>query len=668
MSLELRVRGWHGSAGDSSRDRFSPTPTLPLPITTPTGRRRRLSAVLATLSLPGKIFFIVITYSVILSIWTLSTKPSSLVTLSSETIHDNSNRSIVDVVPLTTSINNKDNVVNEQQPPQSISIETWVPKPQLQSPDELVSKIKTLGFATNTAADSTDIQADKPQVRREFSLDSLPFKQCSSTYETPSPDRHQRCCLGHSGLTCFPNLVIVGAQKAGTTALHSYLLFHPNLLPGKKKELHVFDLDRNFMDVTSRFRAHLPTIPTTPTSWNNTSASRMQITLDSSPSYIADSRACTRMSSTLHPDARFIMLLREPVERLWSDVQMKKRRVDVQDELLLDLVPRFHKQVYDCIQSVFYRMPGRISIGSSSASSSSSRSSSPFRDLPSNPKDFKHCVPPEISKHARFPAFSRYIQVRTPHTVKFVNECLAKSPEAVIECVQSDEFRGKILTEKMPDIPRVIYAEAEHLTRIFANQGCCVSYNLTIDTNSSQPMNVSIKETQDDAAPLNLRQLTQGGGGGVRGGRLGHQECKGCGCSCMPRSPMMSDISKNFIWRSMYHPQLVHCFQTIDRDRFLFLDMRDLRRDAAGTLSKVFKHAGLPDLDVSSITHDQALALFNKFYPEFGTISGWSRGGFVKDEKSIPEDLKRFLRDFFRPFNQQLFEFLGIPPLKGWSV
>jgi hypothetical protein len=37
------------------------------------------------------------------------------------------------------------------------------------------------------------------------------------------------------------NFFIVGAQKAGTTALHSYLSLHPELALSKKKELHFFD-------------------------------------------------------------------------------------------------------------------------------------------------------------------------------------------------------------------------------------------------------------------------------------------------------------------------------------------------------------------------------------------------------------------------------------------
>ncbi len=39
----------------------------------------------------------------------------------------------------------------------------------------------------------------------------------------------------------LPDFIIVGAQKAGTTAFYSYLIQHPTVLPALKKEIHFFD-------------------------------------------------------------------------------------------------------------------------------------------------------------------------------------------------------------------------------------------------------------------------------------------------------------------------------------------------------------------------------------------------------------------------------------------
>jgi hypothetical protein len=41
----------------------------------------------------------------------------------------------------------------------------------------------------------------------------------------------------------LPNLIIIGAAKAGTTALHSYLGEHPEIFMSRQKELQLFQRD-----------------------------------------------------------------------------------------------------------------------------------------------------------------------------------------------------------------------------------------------------------------------------------------------------------------------------------------------------------------------------------------------------------------------------------------
>ena len=43
---------------------------------------------------------------------------------------------------------------------------------------------------------------------------------------------------------CFPNLLIIGAQKCGTTSLHAYLDLHPDVHMAAEKELDFFIADR----------------------------------------------------------------------------------------------------------------------------------------------------------------------------------------------------------------------------------------------------------------------------------------------------------------------------------------------------------------------------------------------------------------------------------------
>src|SRR5262245_19881829 len=56
----------------------------------------------------------------------------------------------------------------------------------------------------------------------------------------------------------LPELVILGAQKAGTTSLFNYLSQHPRVRPPIKKEVHYFDL--NYAKGLEWYQAHFPTL------------------------------------------------------------------------------------------------------------------------------------------------------------------------------------------------------------------------------------------------------------------------------------------------------------------------------------------------------------------------------------------------------------------------
>ena len=53
------------------------------------------------------------------------------------------------------------------------------------------------------------------------------------------------------------NFIVIGAQKAGTTALYHYLKKHPQIELPAIKELHFFDTNENFVEKkTSYFELH----------------------------------------------------------------------------------------------------------------------------------------------------------------------------------------------------------------------------------------------------------------------------------------------------------------------------------------------------------------------------------------------------------------------------
>jgi hypothetical protein len=102
----------------------------------------------------------------------------------------------------------------------------------------------------------------------------------------------------------LPDFVIVGAQRAGTTSLYEWLAAQPGVTPAFKKEIHYFDVcyDRGDRWYRSHFR---PSAAGT-------------MTGEASPYMLFHPLAPERAARDLDGDTRFIVLLRQPVERAVS--------------------------------------------------------------------------------------------------------------------------------------------------------------------------------------------------------------------------------------------------------------------------------------------------------------------------------------------------------------
>jgi hypothetical protein len=103
----------------------------------------------------------------------------------------------------------------------------------------------------------------------------------------------------------LPDFLILGAQKAGTTALYAYLRWHPQITGPSFKEVSFFD--RHYARGERWYRAHLP-------------IRRSGIVGEASPSYLFHPLAPERVARML-PDARLIAVLRNPAERAFSHYQ-----------------------------------------------------------------------------------------------------------------------------------------------------------------------------------------------------------------------------------------------------------------------------------------------------------------------------------------------------------
>lgn len=104
----------------------------------------------------------------------------------------------------------------------------------------------------------------------------------------------------------LPNLIIIGAQKCGTTSLHDYLGRHPEISMSAEKELNFFVEERNWHRGVAWYERRF--------------TGRGEVVGETSPSYTNHPifrGAAARMHSVV-PDAKLIYLIRHPVDRMVS--------------------------------------------------------------------------------------------------------------------------------------------------------------------------------------------------------------------------------------------------------------------------------------------------------------------------------------------------------------
>jgi hypothetical protein len=172
-----------------------------------------------------------------------------------------------------------------------------------------------------------------------FSLLSVWFipQEFAKTQFTPSP-QDAPC----SGTDCLPNFFIVGAARCATTSLFEAIAQHPDVFCCPIKEPNYFCFDINCDDAFledarkqgSLIETRFETMLTPP---------RVAVTVDydayldlyrgwrgqtavgeASTSYLPSEAAAEEIAA-LRPDARIIIVLRNPIERTYSDYLMHRQ-------------------------------------------------------------------------------------------------------------------------------------------------------------------------------------------------------------------------------------------------------------------------------------------------------------------------------------------------------
>lgn len=112
----------------------------------------------------------------------------------------------------------------------------------------------------------------------------------------------------------LPSFLIIGAMKCGTSSLYHYLTQHPRVIEASKKEVHYFDFN-NELGIPW-YRSHFP---------KESSLKPINaITGEASPEYMYHPRAASQCHLLL-PNAKIIVMVRDPVERSFSQYSHYKR-------------------------------------------------------------------------------------------------------------------------------------------------------------------------------------------------------------------------------------------------------------------------------------------------------------------------------------------------------
>ncbi len=104
----------------------------------------------------------------------------------------------------------------------------------------------------------------------------------------------------------LPTFLVIGAMKSGTTSLHAYLAAHPQVFMTEMKEPHFFDWEweRGVDWYRSLF--------------DNAGSALARGEASATYTYDSNTALIVERMRGLIPDARFVYLLRDPVERIRS--------------------------------------------------------------------------------------------------------------------------------------------------------------------------------------------------------------------------------------------------------------------------------------------------------------------------------------------------------------
>jgi hypothetical protein len=115
----------------------------------------------------------------------------------------------------------------------------------------------------------------------------------------------------------FPNFMIIGVQKSGTSTLHFLPNQHPDLIGSDPKEIHYFDKPLKERNSLEWYKSH----------FSRSIFEKRKLFFETTPNYIYYSHIPAEIID-LNSSLKFIVMLRNPVERCFSAWNMYKNIFD----------------------------------------------------------------------------------------------------------------------------------------------------------------------------------------------------------------------------------------------------------------------------------------------------------------------------------------------------
>ncbi|XP_061541634.1 heparan sulfate glucosamine 3-O-sulfotransferase 1 [Phycodurus eques] len=128
----------------------------------------------------------------------------------------------------------------------------------------------------------------------------------------------------------LPRIIIIGVRKGGTRALIEMLSLHRSVAAAQN-EVHFFDWESHFQKGLTWYRSQMPF------------AFPNQVTVEKTPAYFTSAKVPKRVHQ-MNPDAKLLLILRDPTERVLSDytqvfynrLQKHKRYQPIESVLVKD--------------------------------------------------------------------------------------------------------------------------------------------------------------------------------------------------------------------------------------------------------------------------------------------------------------------------------------------